>query len=89
MLNGKQKNLSEYMNNHEPHTFLTILNWNVLSKEFQEEVDKLLTNISESDESYKEKITEDVEKLNNIVNNVNMMDFTKKFTPNIDNKDYF
>ena len=77
------------MNNHEPHTFLTILNWNVLSKEFQEEVDKLLTNISESDESYKEKITEDVEKLNNIVNNVNMMDFTKKFTPNIDNKDYF
>ena len=29
------------------------------------------------------------EKLNNIVNNVNMMDFTKKFTPNIDNKDYF
>ena len=77
------------MNNHEPHTFLTILYWNVLSKEFQEEVDKLLTNISESDESYKEKITEDVEKLNNIVNNVNMMDFTKKFTPNIDNKDYF
>lgn len=77
------------MNNHEFHTFLTILNWNVLSKEFQEEVDKLLTNISESDESYKEKINEDVEKLNNIVNNVNMMDFNKKLTPNIDNKHYF
>lgn len=39
---------------------LTILNWNVLSKEFQEKVDKLVKNISESAESYKERITEDV-----------------------------
>lgn len=68
---------------------LTILNWNVLSKEFQEKVDKLLTNISESAESYKERITEDVEKLNNTVNSVNMIDFNKNFTPSIDNKYYF
>lgn len=68
---------------------LTILNWNVLSKEFQEEVDKLLTNISESAELYKEKITEDVEKLNNTVNNINMIDFNKNFTPSVDNKHYF
>lgn len=68
---------------------LTILNWNVLSKEFQEKVDKLLTNISESAESYKERIPEDIEKLNNTVNSVNMIDFNKNFTPSIDNKYYF
>ena len=51
------------------------MNWNVLSKEFQEKVDKLVKNISESAESYKERITEDVEKLNNTVNSVNMIWF--------------
>ena len=65
------------------------MNWNVLSKEFQEKVDKLVKNISESAELYKEKITEDVEKLNNTVNNINMIDFNKNFTPSIDNKYYF
>lgn len=77
---------------------LTILNWNVLSKKaknFKERLKyflsqcKLLKNILESDESCKEKISEDAEKVNNTISNVNTIDFNKNFIPKIDNKHYF